>query len=980
MYWTGGSNADWGTVANWTGTANIVPSNDGAFFQNDKFSERFKTDADNKYVVTFSAAETNTWNTYFNNCGTAENPIILRATKASYGLTTGAGTSKNVLGLYIGTNLKTGAGSADPNAGTGNAYVRFENGTFKTGSWANWWIGNGTYAGHVVAVDSTIESLHQFRLYNGSFTATNCTFAAIYSNSYIGDSNGKTGTMKFVDSTATFNGAELRLASCDGSSGELIVESGTVSCGKWIEVGYKGKAKVVVGGGEGNSTATLTITSEDILFGAWLVPDAATNSVTVKTGGTLCARNVRYHNGNSAGEKSMAHFIFDGGTLKLQADSGLVFQSDNSNKRQACSSNPVALSKKFKIYVTANGGTIDTQGKLLTSPIPFEGAPKSAGGGMTFKGGGTFTNEVDSTYTGNTTIELGTMLVVPTKAGFGGGIVVALPSSAPKPGVYTVATLTGSGTFTSSDLEGIVAPEGCSLAVANGGKSVICVYGAPGCVWIGGGADNKFSTAGNWLGGNIPVAGGTTPIFINNSGTISNDIAGLTPSSITFGALSATATINGEGFSSVKAVTNLTTASKTHRFNAAVSGNAFELYNASANSCAIFSGGATVNSVVLKSAVASENAYSLAGIWSIAQTPWTPNQYYTVRGDAQVTLAGQLKNPGALTLYGPSTSTWISAKSMLVDSSHSAAYLTVRNSGAIKIEGELRMTKGADIYLENKDNTNSKSGIIECGSMVYASTADKYLYINCTNVIGSGGMDLSSTGSACFYHTPLAPTLFARDDAFEIKATGGQSSMRYNIDNTTVTLNTTKYGTPSTPATITVSGILQDRNTSKGWKGKLDIRGCGTVVVDSISLYTNGTDVRDTATLAINAGKRAGTGTITVYSGATLAFPQVNRASLGGDLTLNAGSTLAFKVADNSCSVLARNSKTINLPTSGKVKVKLTEDSQLAVGKSYTLTDGAGLTDASKFELADGVGGSLSVSENGELVYTAPTYFYIKVK
>ena len=165
----------------------------------------------------------------------------------------------------------------------------------------------------------------------------------------------------------------------------------------------------------------------------------------------------------------------------------------------------------------------------------------------------------------------------------------------------------------------------------------------------------------------------------------------------------------------------------------------------------------------------------------------------------------------------------------------------------------------------------------------------------------------------------------------------------------------------------------------EGWKGKVDVRGCGTVVVNSVSLYSNGTDVRDTATLAINAGKRAGTGLITVANGATLAFPQVNRASLGGNLTLNAGSTLAFKVADNSCSVLARNSKTINLPTSGKVKVNLTADSLPAVGKSYTLTDGAGLSDVSKFELAANVKGELSVV-GGELVYTAPTYFCIKVR
>jgi len=213
-----------------------------------------------------------------------------------------------------------------------------------------------------------------------------------------------------------------------------------------------------------------------------------------------------------------------------------------------------------------------------------------------------------------------------------------------------------------------------------------------------------------------------------------------------------------------------------------------------------------------------------------------------------------------------------------------------------------------------------------------------------------------------------------------MKSTGNQSTALYNIDNTTVTLNTTKYGTASTPATITVSGVLQDRDTSKNWKGKLDIRGCGKIVMNSVSTYSNGTDVNDTATLAINAGKQAGTGLITVANGATLSLPQTGTVTLGGNLTLNASSTLEFKVSgESSRSVLARNSKTITLPTSGKVKVKLTEDSQPAVGTSYTLTDGAGLADTSKFELASNVKGELSVV-GGELVYTAPTYFTLSVR
>ena len=65
-YWAGGTSSAWETAGNWTTTAK-KPTNDGAYFRKDKFADRFKND---KYVVTFSAAETNTWRTYFNNCGT----------------------------------------------------------------------------------------------------------------------------------------------------------------------------------------------------------------------------------------------------------------------------------------------------------------------------------------------------------------------------------------------------------------------------------------------------------------------------------------------------------------------------------------------------------------------------------------------------------------------------------------------------------------------------------------------------------------------------------------------------------------------------------------------------------------------------------------------------------------------------------------------------------------------------------------------
>jgi hypothetical protein len=987
-YWAGGTSSDWATSANWTTTAR-KPTNDGAFFKSDQFSDRFKND---NYVVTFSSEEVNYWRTFFNNCGTAQNPIILRATDSKSGLTTGStSNNKDVEGFYIGTNLKNGTGSAEDKAGEGDAYVRFENGTFKTGSWSNWWIGNQTYAGHVVAVNSTIEVGHQFRLYCGSFTATNVTFIAKNSNSYIGDSKNKIGTMKLVDSEATFSGAEMIIGSREGSMGELIVESGKVTCGKWIDIGYEGKAQMIVGGGK--NAATLTCSSEDIIFGSWYLPDAATNSVTVKSGGTISVRGIRYHNGNSGEGKSMAHFVFDGGTLKLQSTSDLVFHSDNSNQREACAKNPVALSKKLKVYVTANGGTIDTQGKLLTSPIPFEDAPNSVGGGMTFKGGGVFTNEVDSSYTGKTTIELGTQLFVPTVAGFGGGIAVSFSSSTQEEGIYTIATLTGNETISSTYLDKIVAPEGCSFKLINGGKSIICIYGTPKCVWIGGGIDNKFSTAGNWLVDNVPIKGETTPIYIYGSGTIQNDIEGLTPSSITFGPLLATATIEGESFSSLKAVTNLTTASVNHRFNAPVAFSDKILVVQGAmsweqkNESSIrFAGGITGTTFAEGTARYLNGFFSLStGKDWVART-YGNNDRWGITADSSLTL------PSATETYelalGDSS---ISGGAFTTSVMQTSARLLCWNVGEYVVTNELTVTlPNADKHLAHGYNGGSGGNFKFEKITLGDKGTDKWFYfandgdVSSTRYvyIGAGGLNFvnnvhPNTAYSCGLRTGDIIYLRPWHSDYSI-------STKLNARTDLVVYQETHFGTVDEDGVArTVTCNAQIRNLSSG---KAIVEGSGTFVVKSPAFTESNKDsgtwtVTDTATLALTPNGNLGIGTATVNSGATLALLKEGTVTLTGALSLESGSTLSFKVLKNESSVLDMNSKTLTLPASGKVKVKLTTDSLPMLGKSYTLISNTTLTDEdlSKFELADGISGTLSVV-NGNLVYTAPTYFYISVR
>ena len=177
-YWAGGTSSDWGTVANWT-TGNKVPNNDGAYFRSDKFNNNFKS-GNRAYLVTLNAAHTNNWRTFFCKCGTASAPIILRANNATSGLTSGDTTEtdrKKAEGIYIGTAYNGGdTGSKDNNASEGDAYVRFETGTFASGAnHSYWFLGHGTYHGHMTVAGATINSPLEFYLNRGSLTVDSGT-------------------------------------------------------------------------------------------------------------------------------------------------------------------------------------------------------------------------------------------------------------------------------------------------------------------------------------------------------------------------------------------------------------------------------------------------------------------------------------------------------------------------------------------------------------------------------------------------------------------------------------------------------------------------------------------------------------------------------------------------------------------------------------------------------------------------------------
>ena len=172
-YWAGGTSSAWETSGNWTTTAR-KPTNDGGFFRSDKFHNNFKSGS-RAYLVTFSAAETNLWRTFFNNCGSASAPIILRGSNAAYGLTSGDSTesgNNKLEGFYIGTAYYGGnTHSKDSKASEGNAYVRFESGTYATrNTYAYFFLGNNSYDGHMTVAGATINASSDFKIFSGSLT------------------------------------------------------------------------------------------------------------------------------------------------------------------------------------------------------------------------------------------------------------------------------------------------------------------------------------------------------------------------------------------------------------------------------------------------------------------------------------------------------------------------------------------------------------------------------------------------------------------------------------------------------------------------------------------------------------------------------------------------------------------------------------------------------------------------------------------
>ncbi len=730
------------------------------------------------------------------------------------------------------------------------------------------------------------------------------------------------------------------------------VAGGTVTHNGYIHMGANSPATMTVRSGAkyeaptdngygiivaGNASATLNVNGGEVyLLGpinmCYYGAKGPVGTVNVTDDGVItCERIVL--NGKSNG--GSAAVTLDGGTLRANKDNTAFIPNKNN----------------LTVTAGANGGTIDTNGKDITIAKTISGA-----GGLTFKGGGKARFTAKPSYTGKTAVEIGTTVYVAEQSYLASGYEVVVPETAPADGVYAIFTISGAGTFTSSALDGAVVPAGASLRLSTDSKTILCVYGNPGYVWVGG-ASGSLSDGVNWLPGTVPTSGDSCVI---GNDTAANLTLGDTfaPSSITFSTNSALVTISGERtLSGLSSIVN--NSLQHHVFACPVDASAATptLPLADANYL-VFSGGISLTTMP------SINDMRLAGVWNLTGNWNEPPPGASIMSGSTVNVSGTLDKGYNIVINANATLNVAEVKAPLGDSPKNR--FLYKNAGTFNVTGEMLDTivhssgsyslAGAFAKGDSKAVTRTK-GLVHSGStksnhqFILNNTEDS---VTNTFVLGSGGLSFRDNfrrNSSCYPYFQIssgkAATLASSADWSFGANPVSDKDLSLELGGT-VFVDTSDYDDRTIPHTIHVLNRI-------GSSGNVTVKGCGKLVFEHYSDFLGTLTVQDTATVAVNFGcgfSRGGNAT--VNSGATLEMAQSGSLSFGKNLTLANGAILGFNFTDKTPPVLNMADKTLTLNGQKNIVVKITASEGKSAKSGANVLTAGGKFAGANVTLAEG--------------------------
>lgn len=873
---TGEQNSNWGTAKNWRiadGGAQQSSIPNGSHNLNFRPSKYITaTFLANPYVNVKGNYST-TWKLHVRNIGTEAAPVVFRADTDAHGVTAGSATD-------TGTGWLVGYDSGD-------AWLRLERGTYNTNAKGSWTIGGGSTMGHLIALSGvTMASSQEFMLRNGSFQLNGGTFSA-KGHLYVG--NLGTGILTLDSGSIKVSGNTFIGRGASGT-GTLTVNGGDFTAEGDIQVGNMvddgaGTGSIVVNGGN------ITVVSEK-----WTA-FYATGKITL--GGGKCTTPII-----AMGRGAISGTVeFNGGTLvaNKETSAGLIRSG-------------------IAVKVKAGSGTVDAGGMNVKIAVPLLGDAESGGGGMAFVGGGTVTLAGGNTYTGATTVEAGTTVRIPSRTDLGGGLAVSLREDAAYDCVNKLVVLTGEDeAFTEEDIAGVAVPENCTLRLADGNKSIELIMPR---VWTGA-KDNNLGDAANWSD-NIVPDGGACFFGASAAGVLTNPEGGaFRPNAITFLAGTPVVTISGEAISGIAAITNLSTATCTFECPVEFADEILVVQNAMSwdsrgNSSIRFAGGVTGTDF------ADGTARYLDGVYVVTNgSGWIANIYgndsrWGIPADSSLTIP-EATDISELAMGN----TYMAGGAFTTGVMRTSSRLCHYNYGDYVVTNRLEVTlPGADLYSCYDYSTGEwKFEKIVLGD----KGASKWLYFGASKdsghgtakniFIGEGGLDFASGAAAS---TAVALGRYSGDRTTigpwhsdcVLRTKSGSSKDISLMGDWAGFLTTDENGVART---VTADAIIY------GSTADMHIDGKGRFVCNAVNLYSGAVSVNNTATLAINAGKKVTTGAVTVNNGAAIEVAESGTVALGGDLDLKPGSTLKFKFTERkSAPVLDMTGKAVAFGESAK--------------------------------------------------------------
>ena len=758
---------------------------------------------------------------------------------------------------------------------------------------------------HVGTSDSSVASFY----HNGGTLVVSGNFD-------IGQNSSATSSyFEIAGGVVTNTGYYIHLGA--NSPGVMTVKTG----GKYVALGTTG---LIAGG---SAAGTLNVAGGEVFLNNGplnLSYRGGTTAVNVTDGGLLTINKMLHGTGGSGGATTIT---LDDGTIRANAGS-TTFVPNKAN---------------ITVKVGAHGGTIDVNSKTITLLRPIFEDSESTGGGMTFKGGGVVTLASGNTYTGATTIEIGTTVHVAAPGDIGGGLAVTVPETAPADGVYTLVAIDGEGSFTDAVLTGVVAPANAVLRLSSDGKSVVCIYGNPVNTWVGG-ASGSLNDATNWSLGIVPQSGdsciiGNVAAAANLTNPSGSDFA---PDTITFPDDTALITISGEGtLSGLTSIVNNST--KHHVIACPVDASAATptLPLADGNYL-VFSGGIALN------AIPSVANMRLAGVWNLTGDWTEPPSGTCIVSGSIVTVSGGLKNGYNIELRVNATLQVATATANLgADGKNRFLY---KNYGTFIITGEMQdtMLSASGAYgLAGLSAYGNNETVVRANGLVHAaSTKDSHIFklnngsdvATNTVVLGSGGLsfrDNRGTASSCYPYFQIdsgkaVKLASSADWSFGANPVSGKDLCLELAG--AVTVDTSDYDNRMVAHTVRAIGRI-------GAGGKMTVVGCGRLVFEHYSDFYN-LYVQDTATVACNDGCSLTRAAVDVASGATFEVAESGTATVGGNLSLADGATLAFNFTNRTTAPTLAIASGKTVTASGTVKVKVS--GIWPKGGTYPLTSGGG--------------------------------------